>query len=91
MPYFHASSVFARFSYTLAHVPGKWLYTADALSRAVVGDSPAEVEGVDEFVCSVVAALPASPNRLKTYCQAQREDPTCQQLTLFGSALVTPQ
>ena len=69
------------FSYAVQHVPGKLLYTADALSRAPITPSASSaVEGVEEFIGSIVAALPASPNRLKDYCHAQKQDPTCQQI-----------
>ncbi len=78
----------ARFSYTINHVPGKLLYTADTLSRAVMAVPSREVaDEVEDFVSTVVvAALPASPNRLETYHQAQREDHICRQLILFCSA-----
>lgn len=72
------------FSYTIQHVPGKLLYTADTLSRAPItcSSSPA-VEGVEEFVGSIMATLPASPHRLKDYCTAQKQDPTCQQIRQY--------
>ena len=51
----------ARFDYIVQHVPGKLLYTADALSRTPVDTEetivfPAEVEA---FVDSVIQSLPS--------------------------------
>ena len=72
------------YSYTVQHVPGKLLYTADTLSRSPTSASfgPAVAE-VEEFVDSVVAALPASASRLMVYSQAQKQDSTCQQIREF--------
>ena len=66
----------ARFDYIVQHVPGKLLYTADALSRAPVDteettEFPAEVEA---FVDSVIQSLPATSQRLEIYRRAQAED-----------------
>ena len=55
------------YSYSIQHVPGKLLYTADALSRAPTTSASPDsvVEEMEEFISSVViAALPASPSRL---------------------------
>ena len=70
----------ARFDYTVQHVHGKLLYTADALSRAPVDtedettEFPAEVEA---FVDSVIQSLPATSQRLEIYRRAQAEDSVC--------------
>ena len=70
----------ARFDYVVQHVPGKLLYTADALSRAPVDtedettEFPAEVEA---FVDSVIQSLPATSQRLEIYQRAQAEDSIC--------------
>ena len=72
----------ARFDYTVHHVPGKLLYIADTLSRAPITASQ-EQEGDDtEAFISIITipALPASPDRLDVYRQAQREDPVCMQI-----------
>ena len=73
----------ARYDYTISHVPGKLLYTADALSRAPT--SPAEAtteleEEVEMQVETVVTALPATEQRLREYCDAQSRDETCSQV-----------
>ena len=74
-----------RFDYEVVHVPGKELYTADALSRAP--STPAqdarvveEVEEVQLFANAVTTALPASEDRLTAYRKAQQEDTVCSQL-----------
>ena len=71
-----------RFDYSIRHVPGKLLYTADALSRSPCQEpsstsqiiSQAEVES---YIDSVVAQLPASSDSLQKYRKAQHSDPTC--------------
>ena len=71
----------ARFNFTIAHLQGKLLYTADALSRAPCssGDKKSHEleEVVERFVAGVTSALPATERRLKEYCQAQERDPVC--------------
>ena len=64
----------AKYEYVAHHVPGKLLYVADALSRA-----PSEEEGdnelqeeVEAYVTHItVPSLPATPQRLQVYKQAQ--------------------
>ena len=57
-----------RFDFTVSHVPGKSLITADALSRAPVeqqdGQSSSEEE-IDLYVQHVFASLPASNTQLE--------------------------
>ena len=71
----------ARFDYTVQHVPGKLLYTADTLSRAPLDtedeettEFPAEVEA---FVDCVIQSLPATSRQLENYRRAQAEDSIC--------------
>ena len=74
-----------RFQYTINHVPGKTLYTADTLSRAPLKDT-SEANGhtssdkIERFVQAVIAALPADKDRLDSYCKAQAEDSICSKL-----------
>ena len=74
-----------RFQYTINHVPGKTLYTADTLSRAPLKDT-FEANGhtssdeIEWFVQAVIAALPADKDRLDSYCKAQAEDSICSKL-----------
>ena len=68
-----------RFEYSIVHVPGKYLYTADALSRAprtTTGDDAKESE-VELHMELALVEMPASEPRLETYRQAQTEDHTC--------------
>ena len=74
-----------RFQYTINHVPGKTLYTADALSRTPLqetsdtGDCTSTNE-IEQFVQVVTAALPANQDRLDSYRKAQAEDSICSKL-----------
>jgi len=66
----------ARYDYTVCHVPGRHLYTADTLSRAPVAESEPDdkslQEEVEAFVDSVVErSLPATERRLDAYRHAQ--------------------
>ena len=70
----------ARFEYTIHHVPGKLLYTADTLSRAPIATDSISLslqEEVEFFIQSVTDSLPASTTRLEMYKTAQDDDPVC--------------
>ena len=77
----------ARFSYTIEHVPGKLLYTADTLSRAPTSSAGVNSlqfdEEVELFVHETISTLPASKHRLETYRQAQAQDEECRKLLDF--------
>ena len=72
-----------RFTYSIHHVPGKDLNTADTLSRAPL---PSTVHNTDQeelaelLMATHVSHLPASRERLETYRQAQHADPICSTL-----------
>ena len=74
----------ARYNYTVQHVPGVNLYTADALSRAPIAGSGSEdlsfQEEVETFVDTIEQLLPTTKQRLNTYREAQEKDPVCQQI-----------
>ena len=75
------------FDFTISHVPGIKLNTADALSlsRAPV----AEMEESDlstvtnEYVHAIVNNLPASEERLRIIRKQQDKDPVCKQLKRY--------
>ena len=75
-----------RFDYSISHVPGKELYTADALSRSPITlSSPmqeAEERHTELFISAVVSSLPASADRLQEYRMAQHADSDCKQLKI---------
>ena len=70
-----------RFDYSVVHVPGKLLYTTDALSRAPMAStessSPSRQDEAELLVEAVIADLPAGKNRIKDYSDAQAADPVC--------------
>ena len=75
-----------RFHYTIAHVPGKLLYTADTLSRAPLPNTitPSHLKETTEFfIKAIVSQLPASKDRLESYRIAQASDSTCSTLLTY--------
>ena len=70
-----------RFDYSIHHVPGKLMSTADALSRSPVappGDASIKFqEELESYLQSVTTHLPASNNTLERYKKAQSEDSVC--------------
>ena len=76
-----------RFDFSIAHVPGKDLCTADTLSRApAVGPSTSDQtfqQEVQAFLDVVTENLPATDNRLSEIRSLQEQDPICQQLKQF--------
>ena len=70
----------ARFDYTVSHIPGKLLVTADTLSRAPIDDEEQGLVDTDQtecFVSQIVESLPASKTRLEQIRLAQEEDHVC--------------
>ena len=75
-----------QFNYTVHHVPGKLLYTADALSCAPLPHSERDCHkaaSIKEQVIEVISQLPASKDYLKLYSQAQASDALCTQLIQY--------
>ena len=69
-----------RFNYSISHVPGKYLYTADTLSRAPIPATSEEtdLQDVAESLMEMcVNHLPASNQRLEEYRTAQAADHIC--------------
>eukprot|EP00731_Ephydatia_muelleri_P000238 Em0001g238a len=67
-----------RFAFSIVHVPGKYMYTADALSRAPTGvpvDSCIEFQKeVESHIAAVTETLPATKQQLDKYRHAQATD-----------------
>ena len=78
-----------RFSYSIQHVPGKLLYTADTLSRAPLRGKdidPQTLEKqseVESFIATITSHLPASQQRLLVYQKAQATDPVCSRVITY--------
>ena len=71
----------AKFDYSIGHVPGKLLYTADALSRdPIPQQDPTMLQEVETFVNSLTRKLSASEQQLEQYHQAQERDELCTQV-----------
>ena len=76
-----------RFCYSISHVPGKDLVTADTLSRTPVSLPTAKEEEFQQEVCAfldlVVNNLPATDTRLRDIQSHQDSDPACSQIKHF--------
>jgi len=76
-----------RFSYSIEHVPGKFLYAADTLSRAPLRESDAQTlqrqSEVESFINTITSHLPASQQRLQEYQKAQATDPICSRVITY--------
>lgn len=76
-----------RFNYTISHVPGKELSTADAHSRAPVTEpSLKDVEfqkEVHAYLGAIVQSIPATEKYLTEIQTAQMSDSTCQILMQY--------
>ena len=78
-----------RYSFTISHVPGKYLYTAGVLSRS---PSPNIASNIDSdeletsaelFTSTVVSTLPTTSNCLKALSTAQSQDTSLQQVMKY--------
>ena len=72
----------ARFDYSINHVPGKSLLTADALSRAPCPPSSMENESitnsdVEVFVGAIISTIPITELDFMKYHTGQLNDPIC--------------
>ncbi|XP_046396811.1 uncharacterized protein K02A2.6-like [Ischnura elegans] len=77
-----------RFDYEVIYVPGKKLYTPDALSRSPISKTPKEGdiltdEDVELYVEAVKADLPMSDKLMKEVLKAQREDERTRRITKY--------
>ena len=75
----------ARFDYSIVHVPGKFLYTANALSRDPLPQSQGKLieEGnviLESLIIADVNSLPASKSKLDDYREAQQADSICSEV-----------
>ena len=68
----------SKFDYSITHVPGKLLYTADALSRDPLPHTEDDTSKEDEcLIAAQVSCLPASKTKLEEYREKQHADPIC--------------
>ena len=76
-----------RYQYSIAHVAGKELCTADTFSRAPVDIPDTQSQqlqhDVAAYVNLVIDHLPAMEKRLKEIQKEQEEDPVYLQVKLF--------
>ena len=78
-----------RFSYSIQHVPGKLLYTADTLSRAPLRENDIDLQTlekqseVESSIATITSHLPASQQRLLVYQKAQATDPVCSRVITY--------
>ena len=76
----------AGIDYSIIHVPGKLLYTADTLSRAPRATIDNDVNLEEETECLLevtINILPATQKRLNEYLKAQVTDPVCSTISKY--------
>ena len=71
-----------RFDFTVSHVPGKSLITADTLSRAPLTEQDEQQgqdleEKIDLYIQNVFASLPVSNTQLEQIREKQEEEEVC--------------
>ena len=59
-----------QFDYSISHVPGKFLYMADALSRAPIDEIVTDDCETEAMVQAVLSLFPGNNDRLEEYCKA---------------------
>ena len=70
-----------RFNFSMSDIAGKNLFIADALSRSPNAEAEATNDLLEEtqvFVDAVLAAIPATEERIQRIRQAQQRDSECQ-------------
>ena len=78
----------ARFDSLIVHVPLKFLYTANALSRDPLPPSQGKLieegnEILESLIIADVNSLPASKSKVDNYREAQQTDPICSEVIRF--------
>ena len=76
-----------RFQFSISHVPGKELATADALSRAPTSSTNESDDKfrqeVDAYIHLVMENLPFAEDRLRKIAQLQEDDEICKQIKQY--------
>ena len=72
----------------MIHVPGKQMYTSDALSRLVTKPANSEESVIPEvemkaFIATVINSLPVSDTKLKEIVEAQEDDEVCKRVKQY--------
>ena len=69
-----------KYNYSISHVPGKLLFTADTLSTAPASDNHEDSKSLqnetEAFVAAMVSNLLATSDRLEEFRKAQAADQT---------------
>ena len=76
-----------RYNFTISHMPGKTLTTADTLSRSTAKSLPNTEDDLeqecDAYVKLVMQSLPATERRMKQIKESQHRDETCQLVSTY--------
>ena len=72
-----------RYSYSISHVAGKDLCTADTLSRAHDPQAQQFQQHIQAYINLTVENFPATDAEMKEILQAQDEDPVYQKIKSF--------
>ena len=71
-----------QFDYSISHVPGKLLYTADTLSCTPIDEIVTEDDEIEAMVQAILSLFPGT-NHLEEYHKVQHADATCSKLIAF--------
>ena len=71
-----------QFDYSISHVPGKLLYTANTLSHAPIDKIVTEDDETEAMVQAILSLFPGT-NHLEEYRKVQHADATCSKLIAF--------
>ena len=71
-----------RYKFKISHIPGKYMYTSDCLSRASIPDPQPSILFInaEEYVNAVLSNLPCSDRRLNQIMETQHSDEICSNL-----------
>lgn len=77
-----------RYSYSIQHVPGKSLWTADTLSRSPVTSSMSSeelelMESTNIYVDCIIDGIPASPTYLDNLREQLKADSVCSRVMML--------
>ena len=72
-----------KYSFTPVHVPGKYLNTADTLSRSPLPQTDDFYKLVDLYANSILESIPIKDKKMDEIQQSQHDDEVCRQIMIY--------